>query len=163
MAQVAVNYRNHWAERRKVCAELDPVAYRADLKAREVDPNHKWDNMGRSLKAIYLVSLQPNEKGEFNMCICKPWDASGCLRENTHRVATEQEAKAWEAEQAAKRQGIEDEKDHSERASAKALGEILRDAMLSAPAEEAGAGRVATEQEAKAWEAEQAAKRAKAK
>ena len=99
-----------WALVWAIAGKLDPEAHRLDIEARGVNPAHKHAFMEHSLKAIYLMSLATADGGRAGqISVWSPLTAAKTLAGihtrgiPTHRLATKEEAEAWEAEQAKQR------------------------------------------------------------
>ena len=99
-----------WALVWAIAGKLDPEAHRLDIEARGVNPAHKHAFMEHSLKPVYLYSLLTADGGRAGqISVWSPLTAAKTLAGihsrgiPTHRLATKEEAEAWEAEQARQR------------------------------------------------------------
>ena len=122
-----------WALAWAIAGKLDPESHRMDAEARGVNAGHKHAFMERSLKPVYLMSLATADGGRAGqMCVCKPWDAAKTLAGihtrgiPTHRLATKEEAEAWEAEQARQRSELKAASNSQQTAA-----EVLAAALLA--------------------------------
>jgi hypothetical protein len=99
-----------WALVWAIAGKLDPESHRMDIEARGMNLAHKHAFVERSLKPIYLFSLATADGGRAGqVSVWCPLTAAKMLAGihsrgiPAHRLATKEEAEAWEAEQARQR------------------------------------------------------------
>jgi len=122
-----------WALVWAIAGKIDPETHRLDIEARGVNPAHKHGFMERSLKPIYLFSLATADGGRAGqISVWSPLTAAKTLAGiytrgiPTHRLATKEEAEAWEAEQARQRSELKAASNSQQTAA-----EILAAALLA--------------------------------
>ena len=122
-----------WALVWAIAGKIDPETHRLDIEARGVNPAHKHGFMERSLKPIYLFSLTTADGGRAGqISVWSPLTAAKTLAGihtrgiPTHRLATKEEAEAWEAEQARQRSELKAASNSQQTAA-----EVLAAALLA--------------------------------
>lgn len=101
------NNQQYWLKIRREMVKLDPEAAERDAIERQADPKHKFEFLEGSRKPIYLVALEENRLGQFNLSACAPVNAARMLVDGSHRLAEPAEAKAWLDQQATQKRDLE--------------------------------------------------------